>query len=268
MKLLKRCSTPKQMPEYRKQGSGPGFVYVSGIEGTGRNFYRQAADLARDHTVISFSMRPDGPYGIEALIEDLISIISDAGFERVTVLGESFGGLLVLAAALQHPSYFERMILVNSFAAFPHRAKINLGVALYSLLPYSLLKAYRTKNAGRTLFTDDIVEEDRRAFRENTRDVRPEGYLTRLRIIRRTDLRPRLSEIKVPALVVAGTEDRLLDSVAAAHVMAARLPCSRLKLLEGTGHMALLSERVRVRDWLGEFESICLSEELADLKSV
>lgn len=212
--------------------------------------------MARDHTVITFPLRPVGRYGMNALVEDLISVIRDAGFERVTVLGESFGGLLVLAAALAHPDYFERMILVNSFAAFPHRAKINLGVALYSVLPYSLLKAYRSKTAPRTLFSTDVEEEDRRAFREHTQDVRPEGYLARLRIIRETDLRARLPEIKVPALVVAGTEDHLLDAVGAARVMAAGLPRSRLKLLDGTGHMALLSNRVRVRDWLAEFAGL------------
>ncbi|HKR01552.1 MAG TPA: alpha/beta fold hydrolase [Pyrinomonadaceae bacterium] len=242
------------MPEYQKQGSGPAFLYVSGIEGTGKNFYKQAEDLARDHTVISFPLRPEGRYRMEALVEDLAQVMRDSGFERATVLGESFGGLLVLAAALENPNLFERMILVNSFAAFPHRAKINLGVALYSVLPYSLLKAYRTKTAPRTLFSDDVVEEDRLAFREHTRHVRPEGYLARLRIIRETDLRPRLPEIKVPALVVAGTEDRLLNAVAAARVMADGLARARLLLLNGTGHMALLSSRVRVRDWLGEFD--------------
>ena len=244
------------MIEYHKQGSGPAFVYVSGIEGTGRNFYKQAADLARDHTVINFPLRPKGRYGMNELVEDLIWVIRDAGLERITILGESFGGSVVLAAALKYPHYFERMILVNSFASFPHRAKINLGVALYTVLPYSLLKAYRTRTAPHTLFSADVAEEDRRAFRENTRDVRPEGYLTRLRIIRRTDLRPRLEEIKVPALVVAGTADNLLNAVAAARVMAAGLRRSRLKLLEGTGHMALLSNRVRVRDWLAEFDEI------------
>jgi 3-oxoadipate enol-lactonase len=244
------------MVEYHKQGSGPPFVYVSGIEGTGRNFYKQAADLERDHTVISFPLRPTGRYGMETLIADFVSVIRAAGLERACVLGESFGGLLVLAAALKYPHYFERMILVNSFAAFPHRAKINLGVALYSVLPYSLLKAYRTRNAGSTLFTDDIEEQDRLAFRENTREVRPEGYLARMRIIRSTDLRPRLPEIKVPALVVAGTQDRLLNSVAAARVMVKGLPRARLKLLEGTGHMALLSNRVRVREWLAEVDAV------------
>jgi proline iminopeptidase len=244
------------MPEYRQQGSGPPFVYVSGIEGTGKNFYKQALDLERDHTIITFPMRSTGRYGMENLVEDLINVIRETGFERVTVLAESFGGLLALSAALKYPDYFERMMLVNSFASFPHRSKINLGVALYSVLPYSLLKAYRTRTAPRTLFSDDVEAKDRYAFFEHTLRVHPEGYLSRLRIIRETDLRPRLSEIKVPALVVAGTEDRLLNAVAAARVIAAGLPRARLKLLEGTGHMALLSNRVRVRDWLAEFDGI------------
>jgi aminoacrylate hydrolase len=244
------------MAEYQLQGSGPAFLYVCGIEGTGKNFYRQAEDLARDHTVVTFPLRPAGRYGMTELVEDLVTVVRDAGLERVTILGESFGGLLALAAVLAAPAHFERMILVNSFASFPHRAKINLGVALYTVLPYSLLKAYRTKTSPRTLFSDDVREEDRRAFREHTREVRPEGYLARLRIIRRTDLRPSLAQIKVPALVVAGTEDHLLDAVGAARVMAAGLARARLKLLEGTGHMALLSERVRVREWLSEFEGL------------
>src|SRR3954463_14055794 len=107
-------------PEYHKQGSGPAVVYVSGIEGTGKNFYKQAADLERDHTVISFPMRAVGRYRMETLVEDVVSVIRDAGFERATILGESFGGLLVLAAALARPNLFERMILVNSFASFPN----------------------------------------------------------------------------------------------------------------------------------------------------
>jgi pimeloyl-ACP methyl ester carboxylesterase len=241
--------------EYVKQGSGPPFVYVSGVDGTGKLFYKQAEDLARDHTVVTFPLRGEGRYRMESLVEDLAWVVRDAGFERATFLGESFGGLLVMSAALARPEMFERMILVNTFPYFSQRAKIALGVVLFSLLPYPLMKAHRTRAARHVLFSSDVSDEDRRLFRQHTGVVPFEGYLSRLKIIRETDLRDRLHEIKVPALVVAGTADRLLDSVGAAKMMAARLPRARLKLLQGTGHTALLSERVRVREWLAEFDS-------------
>jgi pimeloyl-ACP methyl ester carboxylesterase len=241
--------------EYRKEGSGPAFVYVCGIEGSGRLFYKQAADLARDHTVVSFALRGEGRYGMARLVEDLAWVLREAGGGRATVLGESFGGLLTLATALERPELFERMILVNTFAHFRQRAKIHAGCVLFGAF-YALMKAHRTRAARRVLFSEDVCEEDRRLFREHTRVVAREGYLSRLRIVRDTDLRARLGEIDVPALIVAGTADRLLDSVSAARLMAERLPRARLKLLEGTGHVALLSGRVRVRDWLAEFENM------------
>jgi pimeloyl-ACP methyl ester carboxylesterase len=240
--------------EYRIEGNGPPLVYVCGVEGTGRLFYKQAEDLARDHTIISFALRGAGRYEMSELVEDLAWVVGRAGCGPATFLGESFGGLLTMAAALQRPELFERVILVNTFPYFADRAKIRLGVLAFSLLPYALVKAHRTRSARRVLFGDDVGEEDRRLFREHTRTVPYEGYVSRLRIIRDTDLRPRLKDIKIPALVVAGTRDRLLDSVSAARLLASALPRARLKLLEGTGHVALLSGRVRVRDWLREFE--------------
>ncbi len=118
------------------------------------------------------------------------------------------------------------------------------------------MKAYRTLTSPGTLFDAEVTEEDRRACRERTRVIPYEGYISRMRIIRDTDLRERLPDISVPTLVVAGTHDRLLNAERAAKIIAGAIPRSRLKLLEGTGHLAIVSGRVRVRDWLSEFESI------------
>ena len=160
-----------------------------------------------------------------------------------------------MAAALEHPELFERVILVNTFPHFAARLKIHAGCVLFRAF-YPALKAHRMRGARHVLFSPDVCEEDRRLFREHTTGVGREGYISRMRIIRDTDLRPRLKDLKTPALVVAGTADRLLDSVKAARQMASLIPRARLKLLEGTGHVALLSGRVRVREWLAEFETI------------
>ena len=252
MKTERNLSTNGNIPAYRKQGDGEPFVYVCGIEGTGLKFFAQATDLERDHSILSFQLRPDGKYGMETLVEDVAAIVADAGFEQATFLGESFGGLLTLATALKHPKLFSRMILVNTFAWFRHRKWINFGLTVYSTLPYKLVKIYRNMRAGDELFSDDMPEEFQKKFLENTSNVPVEGYISRLKIIRDTDLRPRLNEIKIPTLVVASTGDAMLDSMAHANDMVSLLPNARLKIIEGTGHVATLSKNVRVRDWLNE----------------
>jgi pimeloyl-ACP methyl ester carboxylesterase len=239
--------------DYKVEGGGPPIVYVCGLEGSGRLFYKQSEDLSRDHRVITMPLRPDGRYEMSRLVEDVAWVVRDADAVGATVLGESFGGLLTMATALAHPELFSRMILLNTFPHFSQRAKIRMGCALFAAF-YPMMKAHRTRAARHVLFSPDIAEEDRKLFRDYTRVIGRDGYVSRMRIIRDTDLRPYLPEIKTPALVVAGTAARLLDSEKAARLMAARMPRARLKMLEGTGHVALLSGRVRVREWLGEFE--------------
>lgn len=243
-------------PQYFVHGAGEPIVYVCGIEGSGLNFYKQLADLSRDHLVITFPLRHEGRYGLDQLIEDLRWILQDAGIQRATFIGESFGGLLVQAMALAHGELVKRMILVNTFAKFLNPLKVRAGLVLYGYLPLAWVKKYRSSRSGQELFSDDIDADDRRQFLQNTSTVELEGYLSRLRIIRDADLLPRLHLIDVPSLVVISTADRMLNAIASGRAIAERLPRARTVVLEGTGHLALLSNRVRVRDWLEQFAGL------------
>jgi len=232
-------------------------VYVCGIEGTGLNFFAQEPDLEKDHCILSFQMRPDGHYNLDDLVEDVRANIHSAGFENATFLGESFGGFLTLATALKHPELFKRVILVNTFAWFHHRRWINLGIKLYSTFP-RIARFYRRIRSGDELFSNDMPDEFKKKFLENTANVPLEGYISRLKIIRDTDLRPRLNEIQIPALIVSTTADGMLDSILHAKEIVSLLPNAKHKIIEGTGHLALMSKNVRVRDWLNELNAEAL----------
>jgi pimeloyl-ACP methyl ester carboxylesterase len=239
-------------PAYEIHGEGEPLIYVCGIEGTGLNFFKQIPDLTRDHRVITFPHRAVGRYGLDQLIEDVRWIMGDARVDRATFVGESFGGLLVQAFALAYPEAVKRMILVNTFASFLNPLKVKAGLALYSCLPLRMVNAYRSRRSGVELFSEDIEADDRSQYLRNTSTVGIEGYLSRLRIIRDTNLLPRLHQIDIPALIVTGTADGMLNAIDSGRAMADRLPRSKMKVLEGTGHLALLSNRVRVRDLLHE----------------
>jgi len=244
------------LPQFNKTGSGKTLIYIPGIEGTGKLLYKQERDLSRDHTVVSVPLRPNGNYGLDRLVDDIQLIATEVGPSPITVLAESFGGLVAVATALANPTLIDKMILLNSFPRFQQRAKIHSGVALFSILPYSLIKAYRTNRSRDELFSGDISHEDRKTFHDLTKIVPPEGYLSRLRIIRDTDLRPRLKDVKARTLVVAGSSDKLFDSVTYGQQFCSAIPRARLKVLHGTGHVALLAKDVSVRQWLLELDEI------------
>ena len=65
------------------------------------------------------------------------------------------------------------------------------------------------------------------------------SYQARLAMIQSLDLRPRLAEIEQPVLLVAAEDDRVVDSVPAARVMAAGLPNAELETLPDAGHLVL-----------------------------
>ena len=68
------------------------------------------------------------------------------------------------------------------------------------------------------------------------RSFRPEGYLRQLAaVIASGDRVAALRSIRVPTLVIHGTEDRLVPPAASEHI-AELVPNARLELIEGMGH--------------------------------
>jgi pimeloyl-ACP methyl ester carboxylesterase len=66
------------------------------------------------------------------------------------------------------------------------------------------------------------------------------------------DARDRLAEIEIPVLIVWGTDDWVIPSVAA-HSYHRRILCSRLEIFEHTGHVPQLERPARFNALLDEF---------------
>src|SRR5437763_15624600 len=79
-------------PQYRIEGSGPLLVYISGLDGTGELFFKQAPALAQSFRVVTFRQRDDGDFSYEDLADDVAAIIHSVGESRATLIAESFSG--------------------------------------------------------------------------------------------------------------------------------------------------------------------------------
>jgi pimeloyl-ACP methyl ester carboxylesterase len=84
-------------------------------------YFTAAPALARTHAVLLYDLRGHGRserarrgYGVRSMAADLDAIAASLGSARLTLVGHSYGGLVALRFALDHPGRVERLALVEA----------------------------------------------------------------------------------------------------------------------------------------------------------
>jgi pimeloyl-ACP methyl ester carboxylesterase len=113
------------VPTFQKLGQGPGVLLIHGFGGNKSVWSGVAAELARDHTVLSVDLPGSGgspgPLVIEgradfgALAKDLAALVRREGLAPCLVVGHSMGGPIAARTILEDPAAFRGLILVDSF---------------------------------------------------------------------------------------------------------------------------------------------------------
>ncbi len=252
----------------------------AGVDSATMSWRHLIPDLARDHRVIA----PDWPkQGLStpwngradhgALQRCVTATLDRFGVDRAAVVGLSQGGAMTLATAIDHPDRVERLVAmapagILSFPPVYHQLLwlVSRSRLLNTTLPGMMVGDRRRVEAfvraglfaGPAPDQDQVVDEvmaEMAAHGAGSSDWQNASIGPwRMNV----DLRPRLSEIRCPALFVQGDQDRGVrpaTTVAAAHAV----PGARLELLAGQGHWVnRQSPQVvnrLVRDFLAEGEA-------------
>ena len=231
-------------PGISLSGSGDAVVLVSGMDGTGRLFYRQVPLLARTWRVATYALRDDAR-DMEVLVDDLATVVDAAAprLRRALIVGESFGGAIALSFALTYPERVAGVVILNSFPFFAPQFRLRLAETVLRLMPWGAMKLVRQLTAFR-LHSRYTHREDMARFMELTALATRRGYLNRLHILRTYDVRRRLSELPVPVLFLAADEDHLVPAVRQAQLMAAAVPGATMRTLSGHGHICLIARNL------------------------
>ncbi len=194
----------------------------------------------------------EGAYTMRLQAEDVVHLMDRLEIEKAVLVGHSMGGYVSLAFAHAYPGRLLGLGLVatHSAADNPERRQ-----ARYKLADSALHKGARVVASN---MVDSLTPKKELLEQINTIILRahPNGISGALRgMAERHDLTGELSNINVPAVVILGKEDQLVnrDNV---ETMAQMLPKGWLVEIPGAGHMLTMEDPQRVAGALQELVRI------------
>lgn len=257
-------------PREAEAPEGPPVVLVPGADGVKESYRYQVPALARRHRVVAPDLREEFPpdTSFERLALDLHEVLEERQVGPAVLVGQSLGGPIIMQFALMFPERVRGLVLCNTLArvsyehvGFNRSALVPLASMSVRYLPAPLARlAARGWSKMETWVFDDSPGADKIVeyamdWGPRTVSRRTSGH--RVSLLAGRDLRPRLSEIRAPTLVVKGPRDAYCPPEWSREI-AARIPGGRYVEIPGTGHCSHISMPGRfnavVLDWLAGLE--------------
>lgn len=271
---LRRVSIHGNDVAYRRAGEGPVLLLLHGIAGSSETWIPAMELLQRDYTVLApdflghgSSAKPSGDYSLGNHAAGMRDFLEILGIERVTVMGQSYGGGVAMQFAYQFPECCERLVLVDAgglgrevswllrLVTLPGAEYVlpvlfsapvrDCGDSIIGFLGDRGIHSARASEMWRS-FSSLTDPANRAAFVRTMRAVVDPGG----QIVSAID-RLYLAE-NMPTLIVWGDQDHIIP-LSHAYQAHEAIPHSRLEVMEGAGHYPHVEEPFRFVEIVTDF---------------
>ena len=237
-------------------GSGPGVSAHANWRLTIPTLAQQFRVYALDMVGFGFTERPAQiDYNLQTWTDQLIGFLDALGIERASLVGNSFGGAIVLHAADQHPPRVNRLVLMGSVGVpFPITAGLD-AVWGYepSLESMSEIMDYFAYN--KDLLTGDLAQV---RFEASTAPGFHESYAAMFPAPRQRWVDAlvtpdeSIAALRHQTLVVHGREDRVIP-LANAYRLLDLIPAAQLHVFGHCGHWTQIEKSAAFNDMVLRF---------------
>ncbi len=250
-------------------GSGPPLVLLHGFTGSAGTWRELIEALGSEYTTIAPDLvghaRSDAPaevdrYRMSRAVDDLVALVHSLGHERAAWLGYSLGGRTALQLAVRHPDAVAALILEGASPGIAdddeRAARVRDDVALAERIERDGVEAFVDQWEQIPLFASQrtLPAEVRDAVRATRLANTAVGLANSLRGMGAGPAEPlhdRLTEVRAPALLLAGSLDT--KYVAVGREMARTLPNATMHEIDSAGHAAHLERPDAFRAALLDF---------------
>jgi pimeloyl-ACP methyl ester carboxylesterase len=226
---------------YDCDGKGDTVVLMHGWGGSILSFKPVFDYLSKNFRVYSFDFPGFGKSGVmqEAWgIEDygnfIVRFFKKMNIDKTHIIGHSFGGRIAIWVAANFPEVVNKLVLVNSAGIRPKRTlkyyiKVAIAKAGKRVLLLSIFGGYGKKVLD---YLYSLI---------GSKDYQQQAGAMRTTLVKvvNEDLRPLLSKITAPTLVVWGEEDKDVP-LSLARIMEKEIKDAGLIVFKGAGHFSYL----------------------------
>ncbi len=228
-------TTPDVVPDFSR---GKTIVFVHASGSNGHSWHNQVDGLGAKHSPIAMDMpghaRSDGVVGFETVAQytDFLAAFLDAlKIKSAVIAGRSLGGMVALDFAIRHPDRTQAVIAMCA------AAKFNIPAERLAALE-AVAKGRASQQFNNDGYAPKTAKEKIEVIREGWGEqvkTDPRVRWTDVKACAAADLRPDLSKIKQPVLVLAGADDTTA-TVDDARFIAEHIAGARLAAIADAAH--------------------------------
>lgn len=235
--------------DYERTGSGPPLLAIMGMSGTslhwGEPFLSAVREhfevIAYDHRGVGVSSRVEGQLTIAQMAEDAAGLLGALELDAAHILGISMGGMVAQELALAHPDRVRTLMLGCTYCG--GEGSVLASPEVMRPLTEAMMSGDRQRalRASWEVNVSPAMADDQEAYARflaiaAQRAVAVPVIMAQMQAIAGHDTNARLSQLKMPTLVIHGTADQLLP-VQNGRLIASRIPGSKLEIFDGVGHL-------------------------------
>lgn len=228
----------------------PLLVFLHGIGGNRSNWRHQLPVFSRWFRAAAWDARGyghsddhAGPFAFPDFASDLARVVTALGTGPAHMVGLSMGARIALEFQARHPGLTASLTLADTSAGSaeinsPEKIEAFLDARRKPLLE-GRTPADLAPDLARVITGPNAGPDVRAEIIASLAALRPGPYIRTLEAATRHQTFPPLDGIRVPTLVIVGSEDRIAPPETA-RTMAAAIPDARFAVIEGAGHISNL----------------------------
>lgn len=247
-------------------GSGPAVLLLHGFLFDGRMFDAQVATLRERFRCVTMDFRGQGRsapcragFQIEQQAADVTTLLRRLDLPAVHLVGLSMGGYVAMRIAARQPERVQSLSLLNTGAGphplgkYPEHVGLAATVRMLGLARPRVADAVEKAMFGPSFVADPSTRTVREVWRGRwaESDV-PSLVRTLSGLMRRPDVRPELSDITAPTLVLTGGVDPQHPPADSRQIVEGIADSSYVEV-PGVGHTATIEAPAAVSDAVGSF---------------